>query len=97
MDIIFACSKEDKEFCKLVNENFTGVEELENYSFSGMEEMVLFMVPIISLSVQIIDFIFTHMKDTSNDRYVVINGKKKYFYNFSKDEIIEILQSIKDE
>lgn len=97
MDIIFACSKEDNDFRDIISNRFDDIEELESFSLSGMEEMILFMVPILSLTVQVVDFVWTHMSNTSKDRFVIINGKKRYFKNYSKDEIVEILQELKNE
>ena len=95
MDIVFACEKDDYEFKNLINNTFSDVEELENYSLSGMEEMLLFLVPIASLSIQIAEFIIAHLSRDDKDRYVIINGKKKTFKGFSKDEIIDILRELK--
>lgn len=97
MDIVFACSKDDKEFGEAIYKNFADADELKNFSFSGMEEMILFIVPIAALTIQVIDFVWTHMKDESKDRFVIINGRKKYFKNYTKDEIVEILKVLENE
>lgn len=95
MDIIFACNKDDKEFEEAICNTFTDVNVMENFSFSGMEEFLLYMVPIAALTIQIADFILTHIKDKRDDRMVIINGKKKIFKGYSKDEIIEMLENMK--
>lgn len=96
MDIVFGCSKNDKEFQDLIESTFPEAEECENFSISGMEEIVCYIVPIAALVVQLADFIFAHFrKNDDNERYVMINGKKKVFKGCTKDEIIEILGKIK--
>lgn len=96
MDIIFACLKDDKEFIDLIESTFPEAEECENFSVSGMEEMICYIIPLTALVVQIADFILAHFgKNDDNERYVIINGKKKIFKGYTKDEIIEILGETK--
>ena len=58
--------------------------------------MVYYIVPIAALVIQIADFIWTHYKENNdNERYVMIDGKKKIFKGYSKDEIIEMLGKMK--
>ena len=96
MDIIFACLKDDKEFIDLIESTFPEAEESENFSVSGVEEMICYIIPLTALAVQIADFILAHFgKNDDNERYVMINGKKKVFKGCTKDEIIEILGKTK--
>lgn len=96
MDIVFGCSKNDKEFKDLIESTFPEAEECENFSVSGMEEIVCYIVPVAALVVQLADFILAHFgKNDDNERYVMINGKKKVFKGYTKDEVIEILGKIK--
>lgn len=96
MDIIFVCQKDDEEFKDIIEKTFPDADEVENFSVSGMEEMVYYIVPIAALVIQIADFICTHFnKRDDNERYVMIDGKKKIFKGYSKDEIIEMLGKIK--
>lgn len=96
MDIIFGCLKNDEEFKNLIENTFPEAEECENFSVSGMEEMVCYIIPVATLVIQLADFILTHFtKNDDNERYVMLNGKKKIFKGCTKDEIIEILGKIK--
>ena len=97
MDIIFGCEKTDKEFPVLINNEFVNTEEAESYGFSGMEDMVIIIVPLVALSVQVIDFIMTHIskdKPKSKGRVVIVKGKKYTFDGYTKDEIIDILKEL---
>lgn len=105
MDIIFGCQKNDNEFGKLVNAEFENIETLENFSFSGMEEFLIFLIPLTAVSVQIVDFIMTHIQtgkqkkenereDKNIGRVVIVKGKKYTFEGYTKDEVIEILKEL---
>jgi len=96
MDIMFGCRKEDDDFRKDAKETFSEIEEFENYSFSGLGEMTILILPLTALVVQITDFILTHISNKKNSgRVVIIKGKKYSFEGYSKDEVIEILQELK--
>lgn len=96
MDIIFGCLKDDEEFKNLIESTFPEAEEYENFSVSGMEEMICYIIPVVALVIQLADFIFAHFTESDdNERYVMIDGKKKTFKGYTKDEIIEILGKIK--
>lgn len=65
MDIIFACLKEDEEFKNIIQSTFPEADEVENFSVSGMDEMMYYIVPIAALLLQIADFIWTHFKESN--------------------------------
>jgi len=93
MDVIFGCEKTDAEFSRLLTDTFSGVDELENFSFSGIGEILLFIVPVAALSVQVVDFILTHVsKNKQKGRVVVVKGRKYSFEGYTKKEIIDILK-----
>ena len=97
MDIIFGYEKTDKEFQTLINNEFVNAEEIESYGFSGMDDMIIIIVPIVALSVQLIDFIMTHItreKHKGKGRVVIVKGKKYTFDGYTKDEIIDILKEL---
>lgn len=84
MDIIFACLKDDQEFRTQIESTFSDAEEIENFSVSGMEELVYYIIPISAFIIQLADFILTHFnEDEDNDRYVIINGQKKVFKGYT--------------
>lgn len=92
MDIIFVCEKDDDDFKTLIKKTFPDVDEIENYSISGLDEVVQYIIPVTALVLQLADFIFAHFNETDDkERLVIINGKKKVFKGYTKDEIIEIL------
>ena len=96
MDIIFGCLKRDEEFKNLIESTFPEAVECENFSISGIEEIICYIIPVAALVIQLADFILAHfVKSDDNERFVMINGKKKIFKGCTKDEIIEILGKIK--
>lgn len=92
MDIILGCGKDDEEFKTLIEKAFPDADEIENFSISGLDEVVQYIIPVAGLVLQLTDFIFTHFNENDDkDRFVIINGKKKVFKGYTKDEIMEIL------
>lgn len=95
MEIMFGCRKSDQEFINIMNDNFEEIDECENFSFSGMEELVLFIVPIAALTLQVADFVRTHVSKPKNTgRVVIIKGKKYSFEGYTSNEIVEILKEL---
>lgn len=101
MDIILGCLKDDEEFKKLIESTFPEAEVYENFSVSGMEENICYIIPIVASIIPLANFIYSYIakrddkENNDKERYVMISGKKKIFKGYTKDEIIEILGKIK--
>ena len=90
----------DQKFEKEVKEVFPNCHVIQSEkSFDGLEIFVTVGIPIVSLSIQIIDFIFDHLaakkeKSTSGKtfkRALVTKEGDLYLEGYEKDEVKEIL------
>jgi len=96
MDIMFGCRKDDNDFRKNAVDIFSEIEEFENYSFSGLGEMTVFILPLTALVVQVADFVLSHISNKKDSgRVVVIKGKNYTFEGYTKNEVIEMLKELK--
>lgn len=75
---------------------FSDVKIIKKESYSGIEDAIILIVPVASLSIQLVEFVWTHFTNKKNsNRTVIINGKKRKIVGYSKDEVIEILETLK--
>jgi len=91
------------EIKKLFGENIDFVEER---SVTGMDIVFVAIIPVASLTVQVIDFILTHfvrneenLSDAEEEkkkqcRKVEVSNSRITLYDYSAEEVISIIRSI---
>lgn len=91
------------EIKKLFGENIDFVEER---SVTGMDIVFVAIIPVASLTVQVIDFILTHfvrneenLSDAEEEkkkqcRKVEVSNSRIILYDYSAEEVISIIRSI---
>lgn len=66
-------------------------------SFDGYEVLFTAIIPIMALTVQTIDFFFSHFSQKKNSgRFIKTKEGTLILDGFTKDEIIQILENIEE-
>lgn len=77
------------------------VTYIEERSATGMEILIVAVIPIAALTVQIIDFILTHYVDKEGkeepekrERKIEYSESRMTLYNYTPDEAIKIIKGL---
>lgn len=98
MELFVLCNKND-DFITICKKEFENTEIIETSSFSGYYDAAMLIIPLVALTMQTIDFILEHFSKPHNTGRVIIKKDKTKISleGYTKDEIIEILEEIKNE
>ena len=94
--IMIECLESDTELISELNCNFGN--ELEQYnkkSIVGLESYILLIVPIIALTVQVVDFFLTHLCNKKDSkRFIFTKNGKISIEGFNANEVKDILETL---
>jgi len=97
-EIIFSFQKDDLEFKKEVETFFKNqVEFIDISPFDGLNIITLAIIPITSLTIQIADFIKTHLTNGNNNdkkRVIISKSGDINLTGYSGEEVDRILKTI---
>lgn len=75
MELIMSLEKNDEELIAALQQQFNKIEYVESKNFDGLEILLTAVVPVTTLTVQIMDFILTYFWKT--DKKSVGADKKR--------------------
>lgn len=100
--IMIKCLKSDNELIEQVTNSFNDVDVIEEDGFSG-EDFAMIAIPIAQLTLEVIDFICTHLtnpkKDEDNNnvqekRVLVSPEGEVTLTGYSQTEVVKILKGL---
>lgn len=102
MELIMSFEKNDKELIKAIQEQFgNNIKYEESKGFDGLEILLTAIVPITSLTIEIIDFILANFcnKDKDEDidsidkkRVIVESGGNIDLKGYNEEEACKIIE-----
>lgn len=94
-ELVISFEKTDIEMISALNYQFEDIVKYEeNKGFNGLEVLVTAIIPITSLTVQVIDFILTYLKKESsnNKKRVLISSDGSIdLRGYTEEEVRKIL------
>lgn len=101
-EVVVAFKSDDIDFKKTLTSTFgEGVQIFESDGFDGNTFVFVALIPIVSVTVELVDFFLTHLvknKNVHSDNRVVMKSKGNFISltGYSRDEVIDILKEIKN-
>ena len=95
-DITVAFKKEDLELIGILKENFGDTLCFyESKGFDGSEFVFVVLIPVVSITIEIIDFFWNHFSKEKNKGRVVIKADQEIcIEGYSVDEVKDLLETI---
>ncbi len=96
--LVLCCEKDDTELYELLQETFDDVTFVEARGFDGGTFILTAIVPITALTVQIVDFIITHLgQPSTTTRAVVDKNRKIVLEGYSANDVVKILKQVTED
>lgn len=100
--IMIKCLKSDEELIEQANNSFDNVDVIEEDGFSG-EDFAMIAIPIAQLTLEVIDFICTHLTNSKKDKNINNTQEKRVLVSpegevvltgYSQTEVVKILKGL---
>ena len=100
--LMIKCNKADSSFIEETKTVFPNTEIIEEVGFSG-EEWIMLAISLAGLSIQIADFLLTHLakpkneesSNESNKRVIITSDGEISIIGYSRDDVVKILEELK--
>ena len=97
MKPVFEFKEDDLQFKELLQEKFPEVEFSRVRGFDANTFVFVALIPLLSLTVEIADFIMSHMvSQAGKERKVIIDGESVTLENYSRNDVIKIIKALNE-